>query len=182
MKAIKFVILTAGVLGVVSFFLPYAVIDVGKDSLSFSALDVFRGVELASEGVSEAKKALETSAAEYQGGEEVRRNLKDIEGALDLVKGIIAVVFIPLVAFVLIGVIGAARGRLERVGGILALLLGLIGMGVNGLFLAAWGTAEVKAAGGSAGIAQYLLMIACTIGFVGGLLTVIRPDRGGRFG
>lgn len=183
MKAIKFVILAAGVLGLLSFFLPYASVDLGEKSLSFSAMDVMSGVELAEQGVDEAKKALEDSAAELGAqGAEVRANMKEIEDVLDTVKAVIIGCFAPALIFALIGGVGAARGKLGRLGGVGALLLGLIGMGVNGLFLFAWGTPEVKAAGGSAGIGQYLLLVSCTIGFVGGLLTVIKPDEGGRFG
>lgn len=181
MKALKFVILGAGILGILSFFLPYAKIDAGSDSLSFNALDVMRGVDLAETGVSEAKKAVEASANVDERAS-LRSDLREVEEALDLVKGIMIVVFLPFLAFALIGVIGAVRGRLGRVGGTFALLLGLVAMGINGVFLAAWGSAEVKAAGGNAGFAQYLLFIASVIGFLGGLLTLIKPDRGGRFG
>lgn len=184
MKAIKFVILGAGLLGLLAFFLPYAKIDSGELKLSFSAMDVMKGVELAEQGVSAAKKELESAADNIENPQdraEVKGNLKSIDDALDVVKGIILILFAPAFLFVVIGGVGAARGKLERVGGVGALVLGLIGMAANGIFLAAWGTTEVKASGGSAGIAQYLLLFSCTVGFVCGLLTVIKPDRGGRF-
>lgn len=181
MKALKFVILGAGLLGVLSFFLPYAKIDMGSDSLSFNALDVMRGVDLAESGVSEAKKAVEASA-ELDQRTELRSDLREVEDALDMVKGVIIVVFLPFLIFVVIGIVGAIRGKLGRVGGTFALLLGLVAMGINALFLAAWGSAEVKAAGGNAGFAQYILFVASVTAFIGGLLTLIKPDRGGRFG
>jgi hypothetical protein len=184
MKAIKFVILGAGLLGLLAFFLPYAKIESGDLKLSFSAMDVMKGVELAEAGVGAARKELEAAAEDIENVEtkaEVQGNLKSIDDALDVVKGIILILFAPCFLFVVIAGVGAGRGKLERLGGVGVLILGLIGMAANGQFLAAWGTPEVKAAGGSAGIAQYLLMISCTVGFVGGLLTIIKPDRGGRF-
>ena len=91
------------------------------------------------------------------------------------------VVFVPMLAFLAIGVIGMVRGKLERIGGGIALALGLIATGVNFVLLAAWSTDEAKAAGLTADVAQYIIVAASLVGFVGGLLAVIKPDRGGRF-
>lgn len=187
MKAIKFVILGAGLLGLLSFFLPYAKVQ-NKElnvDVSFSAMDVMSGVEVAEKGVGAARKELEAHADEIDDAKtkaEVKGNLKSFDDALDVVKGIILVLFAPAFLFVVIGGVGAARGKLGRLGGSGVMIVGLIGLAANGLMVAAFGTEGVKQNGGDAGIAQYLLVISCTIGFVCGLLTVIKPDEGGRFG
>ncbi len=181
MKAIKFVILGFGVLGLISIFLPYAKVG----STSFSAWDIMQGVTLAEDALDAAQAKSESLPLEGMDDEsqaKVDQTFKEIDEALDTIKGIMIVLFAPTILFVVIGGIGAARGKLERVGGAGVMVLGLIGLALNSLFLMAWGSAEVKAEGGDAGIAQYLLVMSCVAGFVCGLLTLIKPDRGGKFG
>ena len=139
-----------------------------------------------SEEFKKAKDAIAEDASERtedaDSKEKVAKLSKDLEDAFDLVKGLVIVVFAPALIFLVIGGVGAVRGKLERVGGGLAMASGLIGAAVNGIFLAAWSSAEVKKHGGGAEVGQYILLIACIMGMLLGLLTVIKPDRGGRFG
>jgi len=180
-KAIKFVILGFGVLGLIAFFLPYAKIN----GTSFSAMQIMGGVSLAQDALSAAKAKSEAMPVEGMDEEvqaQVDTSFKELDETLDTIKGLMIVLFSPALLMALIGGIGAARGKLERLGGGGVMAVGLIGLGLNGLFLAAWGSTEVKAEGGDAAIAQYLLVLSCTAGFVLGLLTLIKPDRGGKFG
>jgi len=183
MKAIKFVILGAGVLAVLAFFLPYAKVTESGSEKTYSAFDIVRGNTTAEDEVRAASQKIDEQAVDSELGRRAADDLKsDVQKTMDRVKGVLLVLFAPAFLMLVIGGVGAGRGKLERLGGIGALVLGLLGMGANGLFLAAWGSSEVHDAGGGAAIAQYLLMIACTIGFVCGLLVTIKPDRGGRFG
>lgn len=180
MKAIKFVILGFGILGVISFFLPYCKIG----GASYSALNVFQGVSAVESAVGAARKEVADSTTEGLDDEaraSVNTNLNEIDEVLDTVKGFMIIFFAPAFLMAIIGGVAAARGKLERLGGAGVMILGFLGLAINGIFLAAWGTAEVKAAGGDAGVAQYLLVMTCVAGFVLGLLTLIKPDRGGKF-
>lgn len=176
MKAIKFLILGAGIIGIVSFFLPYAEVDNGTTTMSFSALDVMIGVDIAEEAVGAAKDAVEARGAA------LNADLREIEETLDTIKGIFVLIFLPTLVFLVVGLIAAIRRKLERPGGVLVLIAGVVGTGINMVFLSVWGSADVEAAGGHAGMAQFILVFASIVGFVGGLLTLIKPDRGGRFG
>jgi hypothetical protein len=174
MKPIKFVILGAGVLCVLSFFLPY--VEIRGDS--YTPMAILDKVDVAEAGVRNVEKRLSEEAEDRK----IRGDLSGIKDAMDIVRGMLIFAYLPGAVLLVIGIIGAVRGRLERVGGVIAMIIGLLAVGINGLLLAVWSTAEVKATGSSPAIAQYLLFFGCTIGFVGGLLTVIKPDRGGRFG
>lgn len=186
MKAIKFVILGAGLLGLLAFFLPYASVK-NKEAnidLTFSAMDVMKGVELAQQGVDAVKKEVEAAADKIDDPKQradAKTNLKSIDDVLDVVKGVVLLLFAPGFLFVVIAGVGVARGKLERFGGGGVMLLGLVGLAMNGGILALLGDSEVKAGGLSAGLAQYLLVLSCVVGFICGLLTLIKPDSGGRF-
>ena len=178
MKAIKFVILAAGVLGLVSFFLPLLNVDKDDVHVSISSYDVVTGLELAEEFKGKVQSDIE--ALDETGESKVF--FTELDEALDAIKIFLAVLFAWPVLLLLIGGIGAVRGKLERVGGVLALIVGLLGTLICMLILAAWGSQEVKASGGSSGIAVYTMLLANVTGFICGLLTLIKPDRGGRFG
>ena len=77
MKAIKFVILAAGVLGVIAFFLPYGSVKVLDQTKSFTGLDIMGDVELAEQQVKQARDALATSATERS--DDADRLLKEAE-------------------------------------------------------------------------------------------------------
>lgn len=177
MKAIKFVILGAGILGLVAFFLPYFTMKLGGETISPSAMQVMQGIEAAEKGADALQNEID-STAEMSGFTGEVGQVRDV---LDLLKGIIALMFLPALVLVIIGGIGAGRKKLERVGGVLALIVGIIGLGTNGLAMAGLSAPEVEKEGMSPGIALYIMLFVCTIGFVCGLLTLIKPDRGGRF-
>jgi hypothetical protein len=178
LKAIKFVILAAGVLGLISFFLPLLNVDKEGFKMKISSFDVVKGLELADEFESKVKSDIE--ALDTAG--ESKAFIADIDEALDAIKIFLVVLFAWPVLLLLVGGVGALRGKLERVGGTVALVVGLIGTLLCMLILAAWGSQEVKASGGSSGIAVYTMLLANVTGFICGLLTLIKPDRGGRFG
>jgi hypothetical protein len=179
------VLLAVGVLGVVAFFLPYVKLSVAGESKTYSALGVMTAKDLDDE-FKKAKDAIAEDAAsrtdDAESKESVATLSKNLEDAFDLAKGLVIVVFAPALAFLIIGGVGAARGKLERLGGGLALGVGLIGAAVNGVILAAFQSSKIKADGGGAEIGQFLLLAVCIMGMLLGVLTVLKPDRGGRFG
>ena len=178
MKAIKFLILGAGIIGIVSFFLPLLNVDQDEVSLSVSSFDVVTGIELAEE----LRDKVATDVATLDDTGQGSAFVAELDEALDAVKIFLLILFAPIAILFLVGAVGVARRRLGRPGGTLALIAGLIGAGFCAIVLAAWGSPEVKASGGSSGVAVYLMFLANIVGFVGGLLTLIKPDRGGRFG
>ena len=56
MKAIKFVILAAGLLGLISAFLPLASFEYEQQKVAVSAFDVIKGVEMAEKFKSSVEK------------------------------------------------------------------------------------------------------------------------------
>ncbi len=185
MKAIKFVILGCGIIGLLSFFLPLFNVTIDGKSTSFSSLAVINGVDMAKAGVSKVKDELKDSAAELGSeGADVKGRLDnaeaEIQKGLDAVKAFVMILFVPSILLTLIGGVAVFRKKLGRLGGAGGLFVGLIGMAMAGLVIAAFG--ELKDEGGSAGIAVYLQFVGGVGGFLCGLLTLIKPDIGGKFG
>ncbi len=182
MKAIKFVILGAGLLGLISFFLPLA----KHESTSYSAFGVIQGVDAAkSEANKIADQVQDNLAANADGTraqDDVEKLRNDFNEGLDAAKTLVYILLVAPVALALIGGVGVARKKLGRLGGTGALLIGLLGTALSGLVLAAFTSAEFKSDGGSAGIACYTMFIGNITGMICGLLTLIKPDIGGKFG
>src|SRR5688572_15328063 len=145
--------------------------------MNISSFDVVKGLELAEEFEGKVKSDIE--ALDTTG--ESKAFIGEIDEALDAIKIFLVVLFAWPVLLLVVGGVGVLRGKLERLGGTVALVVGLIGTGLCMLILAAWGSQEVKSSGGSSGIAVYTMLLANITGFVCGLLTLIKPDRGGRF-
>ena len=86
------------------------------------------------------------------------------------VKGIVIAVFLPALLLAVIGGLGVARRKFGRVAGTFSLIFGLIGLAIAGLLVAA--------AEGDSGAGIMLLVVTGVAGFLGGLLALIKPDRG----
>lgn len=178
MKAIKFVILGAGVLGLIAFFLPYFNWKIGDETDSPTGLQVLQGYERAEKGAD----ALQGEIDAVAGTRGLSGEIGEVKDLLDVFKAIIVILFLPALVLAVIGGVGLARGKLERVGGVLALVVGVAGLGLNGFAMAGLSAGKIEDQGLSPGIALYIMLFVCTIGFICGLLTLIKPDRGGRFG
>jgi hypothetical protein len=184
MKAIKFVILAAGLLGLAAIILPLLNVKLAEDRvLSFTAVEVIGGVEVAKEAASNVRDAVVAEAGvDAAAVAAAGQRWRDLQEAFEAIQGIVVAFFLPALLLTAIGVTGAIRGKLGRLGGAGALLLGLLGTGVSGFVIAVLSDPRVSENGGSPGAALYLLALSGVVGLLGGLLTVIKPDGGGRFG
>ncbi|MCE9579834.1 MAG: hypothetical protein K8W52_42345 [Deltaproteobacteria bacterium] len=164
MKFAKFAILVAGVLGLISFFLPALKGEGEGQSLSLSAMQIVKGVDEIATNVHDA--------AETTTDEQVKHVSSGVSEIANQIKGFILIMYAPFLVFLAIGGAGVARKRLGRLGGTGALLFGLVTSALSGLVVAAIGDK------GGAGIGVYLALIAGLTGMVSGLLVLIKPDRG----
>lgn len=159
MKASKFIVLVGGILGILAFFLPLVSVQREGHSASVSAFQVMKGLDKVEVAVDEAgaQRAMdiETSASAK----------KDI-GAM---KGIVMAIFAPALLLALIGGLGVTRRRFGRVAGTFSLLAGLVGLGIASILK--------SAADGDGGIGLTLLLVTGVAGVVGGLVTLIKPER-----
>ncbi|MDB4955166.1 MAG: hypothetical protein JWO36_2735 [Myxococcales bacterium] len=159
MKATKFIVLVAGMLGIFSFFLPLVAVQHRGTTATVSAYQVVKGLEVVS--------------AEVDRGEV--HSLGEIEtrdtasGGLAAAKGIVIALFVPAALLALIGVLGVRRKQFGRVAGTFSLLLGLTTLAIGALLK--------SAAEGDSGIGITVLIVAGLAASAGGLLTLIKPDR-----
>jgi hypothetical protein len=159
MKASKFIVLVGGILGILAFFLPLVSVERQGAKASVSAYQIIKGldqVEVAvDEGAAQGAYSVET-------GTEAKKDL----GAI---KGIVMAVFAPALILALIGAAGVARKRFGRVAGTFSLLLGLVGLGIGAILK--------SAAEGDGGIGLTLLLLTGIAGVVGGIATLVKPER-----
>jgi hypothetical protein len=161
MKATKFIVLVGGILGILAFFLPMVTIHRADFNGSASAFQLIKGLNAASDAVNSD----EVRAAAISSVDVAKAN----EG-LDAMKGIVAAIFVPAILLAIMGGFGVKRKKFGRVAGGFSLLFGLIGLGIA--------TILRSAAGSDAGIGLTLLLLTGVAGTLGGLITLVKPDRG----
>jgi hypothetical protein len=171
-KAIKFIVLAAGVLGVLAFFLPIAQASYSQDgttaTASLSAFDIVRG----NIPVSVSKAGESTT---------MRTNLADhveTKGDVGAMKGIVIGMFAPGFLLLLIGLVNLKRGKFQRLGGFFTLLLGMVGLGIGMIFQAAADEVSKDAGQSIGGVGISLMLAGGALAALGGLLALIKPDRG----
>jgi hypothetical protein len=169
MKATKFIVLAAGIVGLIAFFLPLVAV---KDSGVKGAISAFQIVK----GIDSAQDVVEGGTATNPAAD--RAAAKDANEALGKVKGIVLALFVPAALLTLFGGIGAKKQRFGRGLGVGSLLVGLLGLAIWALLSTA--AKEAGGDGGSvAGIGLHLLMLTGLGGLIGGLAALVKPDRGG---
>ena len=151
MRFTKHMVLLGGVLGVVTFFLPYVVFHAGSESASVSAFDVLRGI-----GSAEGMRGLETKGVGY-----------------------VLLVFGPPVLLLVMGGLAEKADKFGRLGGVLALLIGLWSALMGGALMSL--KVDTGELANEPGVAVYTLLAAGVLGALAGLLALIKPDRGGSF-
>lgn len=164
MKATKFIVLAGGILGILAFFLPMVSVTRSGQTATVSAFQLVKGLDAVQDELN--KDEVRTQAAAYGGTGSLDRADKGI-GAM---KGFVMAVFAPTLLLALIGGIGVGRKKFGRVAGTFALLAGLAGLGIAALLK--------SAAEGDSGIAITLLLVTGLAGVVGGIITLVKPDRG----
>ncbi|MDQ3335858.1 MAG: hypothetical protein M4D80_11880 [Myxococcota bacterium] len=163
MKASKFVVLVGGILGILAFFLPMVSVTREGKTVTVSALQVMKGLDTVSSELD--KDEVSMKAASY--GETA--SLNEAKDGVSGIKGIVMAIFAPALLLALIGGAGVARKRFGRVAGTFALLFGLVGLGI--------GAVLKSAAEGDSGIGLTVLLITGLAGIVGGIMTLVKPER-----
>ena len=159
MKASKLIVLVGGILGILAFFLPLVSVHRENATVKVSAFQIVKGLDAVSVAVDspDAHRSMDVAT---------RHEAKKDLGAL---KGIVTAIFAPAALLVLIGGLGVGRKRFGRGAATLALLLGLVGLGIGAILKAA--------AEGDAGIGMTLLLLTGVSGVVGGIMALVKPER-----
>jgi hypothetical protein len=92
----------------------------------------------------------------------------------DQVKGYIAVMFGPFLLLIAIGGVALGRNRFGRLGGLGALLFGAVSAFLSIVLL----SVSREHGNASAGLGLWLAVLASCGAAIGGLLALIKPDRG----
>lgn len=160
MKATKFIVLAGGILGILAFFLPMVTLHRADFTGSASAFQLIKGLDAASSAVNSDEVRVAAMSSE---------TVSQAKEGLDAMKGIVAAIFVPAILLAIMGAFGVKRRSFGRVAGGFSLLLGLIGLGIASLLK--------SAAGADAGIGLTLLLLTGVAGTVGGLITLVKPER-----
>ena len=170
-KLTKFVILAGAVIALVSFFLPLVSANLKEIDLhaKFSAFQLVKGASTLEDAI--GGKAATAHQAE------AKQAIHDLQGTFDTIKGVVALAYSPAALLFLVGLIGVVRGKLGRLGGFFALLFGAVAGGVGAVMLAATGGSS-DAASAKPGLAIYAMLLGGALGTLGGLVALVKPDRG----
>lgn len=173
MKATKFVILGGAVIALLSFFLPLVTAHVeaegGKGvTVSISSFQIVKGLSSIDDVISgEAPNAHSAEA---------KQAVHDLQDVIKSVKTVILVAYAPAALLFLVGLVGSIRGKLGRLGGLGALLFGLIAAAIGAIMLSA--ASSTGDSGAGAGMGLYAMLLGGVVGLLGGLVTIVKPDRG----
>jgi hypothetical protein len=165
-KATRFIVLAAGILGLASFFLPFVAVQNSGVKGQLSAYTIVKGID-------DAQEVVKSSAVPAH---VAKKDLAEVNAALSQVKGIVLGLYAPLALLVVIGVVGLSRKKFGRVAGSFSFVVGLIGLAVAALLLSA--ASEEPTAESFAGIGMYIMLAAAGLGALAGLVTLFKPDRG----
>ena len=191
MKAWKFIVLAGGIIGLLGFFLPFMRVKVGGGSgdVGLSGFAMVRGLP-------EARELLADEIAKMP-EEQVKKAAAEFEDTAKKAGGLIMLFYIPTALVLLIGAINAARGKMGRLAGFLALLTGGAAILVWVLFqqvMSADVAAQVHATTGdptgkavaeaivdnvsvTMGLGLHLILVSGLLGAVAGLGCLVKPDR-----
>ena len=174
-KAAKFMVLVAGLMGLVAFFLPFLSVEAEGKSVSVSAFQAVRGISVVEKEVDKAAGAATAATAEGQAA------LGELDEVLTKVKSFLYAMYAPALLLVLFGLIGVVKQKFGRGFAILSLLMGLIALGFWALLFMAAGEANKGEGQGDAqvalGLGVHLLLGTGILGFLGGIINTVKPDR-----
>ena len=172
-KAAKFMVLVAGLMGLVAFFLPLFSFEFQGKPFTVSAFTAVRGGEaVMSHLSSEAGVKADNSA-------EVQKVVADMDELMKKVRPFLYLMYAPAALLVLLGIIGVVKQRFGRGFGILSLLLGLVTFGFWALVFFAMGEAKKDQTDVAVGVGLgvHLLLGTGILGFLGGVTNTVKPDR-----
>jgi len=165
-KATKYIILTAGVIGLISFFMPLVSVSKGGISGVLSAYRIVKGIDSVQDIVGEAGKNTSDKAD--------KEIVADANKALGTLRTFVLALFFPSMMIFLFGLVGTLRKSFGRGLAIPTFLFALVGLAISGLL-----TAMASSDGGRsvAGSGMYMLLFASIVGTVFSLIGIIKPDR-----
>jgi hypothetical protein len=173
-KAAKFMVLVGGIVGVVAFFLPMFSVegDVGGQNkkVTVSAFQAVRGAE--------AVKASIESQAGVQVASADQKSFDDLEDATTKFKGVFLGMYAPAALLLLLGLIGVLKKKFGRVFGVLSVLFGLVAIALWGLIFTGTKDTETGQAAFALGLGIHLMLVSGILGFLGGIINTVKPDRG----
>lgn len=174
MKPWKFLILVGGVIGVIGFFLPFAS---GHDEranvhLGVSAYQLVRGIDSVKEVIDDAKQAEHATRA---ADKDIARNLEE---GMSAVRGFALLAYFPAALLAILGALAVVRGKLGRLGGLFAIMLGAASAGIWALLSAAASQQRGDATVLKLELGTHVLLVAGLLGLLGGIGALVSPDRG----
>ena len=136
MKFIKYMVLGAGIIGVLAFFMPLTAVSRAGLTAKISAYDAVVGIDSLQDVVSGQGSEL--------AGEGSQKELDEINEGLAEVKTIILMIFVPSAFLLLFGVVGTLKKKFGRGLGAGSLIFGLIGLGIWAIINSAAGEIEAE--------------------------------------
>jgi hypothetical protein len=173
-KAAKYLVLVAGLMGLVAFFLPMVTAEHQGQKISASAFQAVRGVSIGEEKLDEASKTQAAATPEGQ------KAVSDMGDFLTKVKAFLYGVYAPALLLTLFGLIGVLKKKFGRGFGVLSVLLALVVLGLWALFFMAQGEVNKDATEGkiALGLGIHLLLGTGILAFIGGITNTVKPDYG----
>ena len=168
-KFTKFIVLGGGLLGLLSFFMPLIAVKAGPFTGTVSPLQMVTGIDSLEEVVENAPMA---------DSPEGKRAVEDFNREMGEVKGVVLACYAPALLLTLFGVLGVVRKKFGRGLGAGTLIFGLISLAIWAIINSAANEVKVDQGQSVKGIGMHLLMVASLAGSLGGLLALIKPDRG----
>lgn len=164
-KATKYIVLAAGVIGLIAFFLPLVAVQKSGIEGKLSAFQIVKGIDSAKDVVKDAPT----------GTVEDRAAVSDANSALSAIKGVVLAIFAPALLLFVFGGVGAAKKKFGRGLAIPSMIFGILGL----LIWSVLNAAASEGGGGEsvAGIGMHLLLFTGLGGALGGLIATIKPDR-----
>lgn len=161
-KAAKFIILGAGLIGLLAFFMPLIAVEKSGVEGKLSAFTIVKGIDTAQDVVGAAGQGMDDTKAVAEANE-----------ALSSVKMVVLAIFVPAFFLALMGGVAVMRRRIGRGFGILSLLFGIIGLAIWSVIDSAATAPDGESA---AGMGMHMLMLTGLGGIVGGIIATIKPE------
>ncbi len=171
-KLAKYVVLVAGMVGVVGFFFPFFTLTYDGHRADFSADSLVTGIDDIADHAPTLRNLDPVAAQNLNSG------LATFNEDLKPVRPLFVVVFIPSVLLVALGVLGLALGRFGRGLATIAVLCGIAALAI---YLLLGGlSCEFSQGKGGLGLGARLVAVSGAIGVVAGLFALFKPERGYR--